>query len=120
MNPSTRAAVLVATLLGVALWLLGALITPTREPWDSRAYWVVVYPLSVLACALLGRRYPVRSWRWALVLFESQFLAMCVRNGDPGNLWPIGMLLFAVVALPGVVAARVAARFSREASRLEA
>jgi hypothetical protein len=119
MTPSTRAATLLATVFGVALWLLGALITPTREPWDSRAYWVVVYPLAVAACALLGHRYPVRPWRWALVVFEAQFLAMCVRNGDPGNLWPMGMLLFAVVALPGVVAARVAAHFSRRSGELE-
>jgi hypothetical protein len=120
MNPSTRAAALLATLLGVALWLLGALVTPTREPWDSRAYWVLVYPLALAACALLGYRYPERSWRWALLVFEAQFLAMCVRNGELGNLWPLGMLLFAVVALPGVVAARVAARCSRRSGQVEA
>lgn len=120
MRPSTRAATLLAAVLGVALWLLGALITPTREPWDSRAYWVVAYPLAVAACAWLGHRYPVRTWRWALVLFEAQFLAMCVRNRELGNLWPMGLLLFAVVALPGVVAARVAARFSRDARQLGA
>jgi hypothetical protein len=120
MNPSTRAAALLAVLLGVALWLLGALVTPTREPWDSRAYWFFVYPLALAACALLGHRYPTRSWRWALIVFESQFLAMCARNGELGNLWPMGMLLFAFVALPGVAAARVAARFSRGSGQVDA
>ena len=48
-----------------------------------------------------------------LVLFASQFLAMCVRNGELGSLWPLGLALFAVLALPGVVLATVAARFRR-------
>jgi hypothetical protein len=38
---------------------------------------------------------------------------MCVRTGELGNLWPLGMLLFAVVALPGALAAQVSARFSQ-------
>lgn len=101
----------IAVASGVALWFLGALLTGKREPWDGSAYWAVVYPAAILAAALLGRAYPERPWRWALLLFEAQFLAMCVRNGELGNLWPIGMALFAVIALPAVAAAKIAARF---------
>lgn len=110
-NRSTVNAVGIATVIGVALWFVSSLLTSKREPWDASVYWVLVYPLAVAACALLGYRYPERPWRWPLVLFEAQFIAMCVRNGELGNLWPLGMLLFAVVALPGIVAAKVAARF---------
>jgi hypothetical protein len=63
--------------------------------------------------AFLGYSYPERPWRWALVLFESQFLAMCIRNGELGNLWPLGMAVFAIIALPGIAAAKLASRFSR-------
>lgn len=101
---------LIAGLAGIALWFLAAVLTTKREPWDSNTYWVFVYPLALFACALLGRRFPDRPWRWALVLFEAQFLAMAVRNGELGNLWPIGMLMFAIVALPGMGIAQFAAR----------
>ena len=71
----------------------------------------MICPLAIVGCALLGYLYPDRPWRWALVLFEAQFVAMCIRNGELGNLWPMGMGLFAIVALPGVVAAKVASQF---------
>jgi len=111
-NRSTFNAITIAAVVGFALWFVSSLLTGKREPWDATAYWVLAYPLAVLTCALLGYWYPERSWRWALVLFEAQFIAMCVRNGELGNLWPLGMALFALVALPGIVAAKVAARFS--------
>jgi len=106
--------------LGFALWFVSSLLTSKREPWDASSYWVLVYPLAIAACALLGYRYPERPWRWPLVLFEAQFIAMCVRNGELGNLWLLGMLLFAVIALPGIVAATVAARFSSASTQSSA
>jgi hypothetical protein len=117
---STVNAVATAAVVGVALWFVSSLLTNKREPWDASVYWALAYPLAILTCALLGYRYPERPWRWSLVLFEAQFVAMCVRNGELGNLWPLGMLLFAVVALPGIVAAKVAARFSTAAAESNA
>ena len=107
---SSLKAVAAAAVAGFALWLLSSLLTGQREPWDASAYWTLAYPLAVLACGVLGYRYPERPWRWALALFAGQFIAMCVRNGEVGNLWPLGMALFAVLALPGILAAEVAAR----------
>lgn len=114
-SPSPRAPVALALIAGLALWFATALLTGKREPWDASAYWVFAYPAALIACAWLGYAYPERPWRWALVLFEAQFLAMCLRNGELGNLWPLGMVLFAVIALPGIAAAHIAARFSRPA-----
>jgi hypothetical protein len=107
---STFKAVSIAAVAGVALWWVATLLTSKREPWDAAVYWVLAYPLAVLTCTLLGYKYPERSWRWPLVLFEAQFIAMCVRSGELGSLWPMGMLLFAVLSVPGIVAARWAAR----------
>jgi hypothetical protein len=101
----------IAAIAGAGLWYAAAMTTGRREPWDATAFWVAAYPAAILTCALLGYRYPERAWRWALVLFASQFLAMCVRNGELGSLWPLGMALFGIVALPGVVVARFASRF---------
>jgi hypothetical protein len=94
----------------MVLWWTAALLSGRREAWDGPAYWGFAYPLGLLACAWLGYAQPRRPRRWALLLFEGQFLAMCVRNGELGNLWPLGMAVFAIVALPGVAAAQVAAR----------
>jgi hypothetical protein len=105
----------VAALAGFALWTLASLLTTRREAWDAGIYWALVYPLAIAACGLLGYRYPERPWRWALLLFEAQFLAMCLRPGELGNLWPMGMVLFAVIALPGMLAARLAAGISPHA-----
>lgn len=106
----TLVPVLLAAAVGAVLWFAVTIFSGKREAWDSSAYWVVAYPASILTCAYLGYSYPERSWRWPVVLFEAQFLAMCVRNGELGNLWPLGMALFAVVALPGILAAKLAGR----------
>ena len=101
---------LLAVAVGTALWVLASLLTGQREPWDSSSYWTVVYPLGLAASAWLGYRYPDRAWLWPVLLFEAQFLAMCVRNGELGNLWPLGMALFAFMSLPGILVAKLAAR----------
>jgi hypothetical protein len=95
------------------LWVASAVLAGRREAWDAPQYWAVAYPAGLAVCALLGGAYPARPWRWALWLFEAQLVAMCVRNGELGNLFPLGMLLFAIIALPGMLAAVLGARFGR-------
>jgi len=112
----TSTPVCAAAAIGMALWFAVSMFTGRWEPWDATAYWIVAYPLAIITCALLGYYYPDRPWRWALVLFESQFFAMCIRNGEMGSLWPMGMALFAVIALPGVFAAKIASRFNSRSS----
>jgi hypothetical protein len=111
-NRSTVKAITIAAVVGFALWFVTSLLTGKREPWDASAYWALAYPAALLACGLLGYANPDRPGRWALVLFAAQFVAMCVRNGELGNLWPLGLALFLVLALPGIVVAKVAARFN--------
>jgi hypothetical protein len=114
MNRRSAPPLILAFIAGVVLWFVASAISGRREPWDGVAYWIVAYPIAILASALLGYRYPQRPWRWAIMLFESQFLAMIVRNGELGNLWPLGMLAFAAIALPAVLAAWLAARWRSE------
>jgi hypothetical protein len=99
--------------IGMALWFAASLATGRREPWDDSAYWVVAYPLAIVASACLGLAYPDRPKLLAFALFAAQFLAMCLRNGEVGNLWPLGLALFAILALPGAVAAQLSARLRR-------
>lgn len=106
---------LIAIVAGVTLWLVAGVLSGQREPWDADGYWKVAYPVAVVICAALGYLWPIRAWRWPLVLFEAQLLGMWLRSGEIGNLWPLGMMLLAVLALPGVAVALLAARWARAA-----
>jgi hypothetical protein len=106
--------------IGMGLWFWASYASGKREPWDDSSYWAIVYPLATAASGLLGYFFPMRPWRWALTLFVGQFLGMTIRNGEVGNLWPLGMLLFGVLALPGVFTAKIASRMripTNESSR---
>jgi len=97
---------------GVGLWLAATALTGKREAWDASAYWTVAYPVAIFVAAGLGFLFCDRPWRWALLLFAGQFLAMSFRASELGGLWPLGLGLFAVMALPAILAASLAARFS--------
>jgi len=107
----------IAAAIGMALWFIVSLAAGKREAWDTSAYWAVAYPVALGACALLGFVFPQRPWRWAVVLFLSQFAAMVLRSGELGGLWPLGLALFGVLSLPGVVAARFGSRLKSRQAR---
>jgi hypothetical protein len=86
----------------MGLWFWASLASGRREPWDAAAYWSLAYPAAILVAGILGYLFPARPWRWSLTLFLAQFAAMCIRNGELGNLWPLGLALFAVLSLPAV------------------
>ena len=67
----------VAFVFGAVSWWVVSALTGRREAWDATAYWAIVYPAAIVVSALLGHRHPERPWRWAIVLFEAQALAMC-------------------------------------------
>jgi hypothetical protein len=102
---------------GMALWLVATLVSGRREPWDSASFWWGAYPAAIAVSAWLGYRWPVKPWRWPLALFEAQLVAMWLRAGEPGNLWPLAMVLIAVIALPGVGVAALASRYAGRSSR---
>ncbi len=112
MNKSVRSLrpVCVAPLVGAALWLACSALTGAREPWDSPLYWLLVFPLAVATAVYLARRHPHHSWLWSLLVFEGQLLGQWVKSGELGNLWPLGMLVLAVLSLPGGAMATYVAR----------
>jgi hypothetical protein len=76
-----------------------------REPWDDTAYWAVVYPLALILSAVLGLLYRDRSWRWALTIFWAQNVAMWILGGELGNLWPLTLVISAIIAIPAMLLA---------------
>jgi hypothetical protein len=94
---------------GAALWTITAVATRRIEPWDAGAYWTVSYPLAIVLAAALGYGYPQRPWRWAVAIVFMQVPVMLLRGAGFGLL-PLGMALLAVLCVPPVVLAGVAAR----------
>lgn len=109
----------VAAIAGVTLWIGASVISGKREPWDAAIYWTTVYPIAIVLSALLGFAYPKATWRWPLALFLFQFVGMVIRNGELGGLWPLGLVLFAVLSIPGILAARLAAWLRARLGRQE-
>jgi hypothetical protein len=103
---------ILSIMAGLALWSITAIATGKREPWDTDIYWTVSYPLAVIGSALLGFLFPERAWRWAAMLMLMQFVVM-VAMGSGLGLLPLGLLVLAVLAAPGALAAVLAARLRR-------
>ena len=105
---SNAVPVAIATVAGILAWDLVRLIGARREAWDDPNYWVVGYPLMLATAFMLGLGFPERPWRWALVIVAAQagwalFLGMATDGSV--SLFPLGLAMFAVLALPCVAAA---------------
>jgi hypothetical protein len=107
MRKSDSAAYAISVATGMVLWFAAMASSGKREPWDDPTYWSVVYPAAIIVSGLLGFFFSKRSWRWPLALFCGQFLAMTIRAGELGNLWPLGLLLFLVMSMPGIAIAKL-------------
>jgi len=101
--------VALAAVAGIALWISASIASGRREAWDAGIYWVVAYPVALGIAVLLALAFPQRPWRWALALFLFQFVGMAIRNGEIGNLWPLGLIVFAVLSIPAVLLAQLTA-----------
>lgn len=107
-----RLAYAFSILAGLLHWSAAAHFGQRREPWDSELYWTLFYPVAVLLCGILGVVFPDRPWRWALCLIFSQLVVM-VASGSGFGLLPLGAVMLAILSVPAIGAALLAARFSR-------
>jgi hypothetical protein len=112
---SARQAYVVATASGAILWLATTAVSGRREAWDSSLYWTVAYPAGVAVAGTLGYLAPDRPWRWALSIMLAQALTLAVAASSFGLL-PLGLIVFAVLALPLMGVAALAARVRKRCS----
>lgn len=98
----------IAVIGGAAIWIAVAQNTGRREAWDSGVYFSVGIPAVCLLAVALAFVEPLRPWRWGVLPMLGQLLWLLVSEG-PGNLLPLGIVLFAVLSVPSVVAAWIAA-----------
>jgi hypothetical protein len=104
----TAAAFALSLFAGLLLWSLTAFLSHRREPWDAESYWTIAYPLATLLSAGMAALYPSRPWRWAATIIFSQ-LAVMLASGSDFSLLPLGLVLLALLSLPAIAAALVAA-----------
>ncbi|MBI5076222.1 MAG: hypothetical protein HZB62_13800 [Nitrospirae bacterium] len=95
---------LVAITFGAAIWYFIAAASGRREAWDSGLYFTMGMPAVCLISFALGFFAPVRSWRWGIAPLFGQFIWMLLTQGV-GNLLPLGIIVFAVLSVPSVLAA---------------
>jgi len=93
---------------GALIWILISTASGKKEAWDSELYFSISMPAVCLLAALLGFLEPKQTWRWGAAPLAGQFLAMLLMVG-PGNLLPLGLIVFGVLAIPPILLARLGA-----------
>jgi hypothetical protein len=115
MNPSnSRVPYVLSIAAGAILWMAGSAISDRREAWDSGLYWMIFYPAAIAVCGLHGYLFPERPWRWCAALFAAQFATMALLSGEIGNLAPLGLVMFGILALPAIGLAKIASGMRRK------
>ena len=107
MSLTAAQAYFAAIVAGAALWQGTAMLGGRREAWDSSLYWMVAYPLAMVVAGVLAYAHPVRPWRWALSAMLVQAVVMVVGSGSDFGLLPLGLIMFAVLAIPPMGVASV-------------
>ena len=95
--------------MGLALWIMVAMVTGKREPWDANVYWTGAYPLAVIGSAFLGYLFPEKPWRWAAMVMLMQLVVMTIRGSDL-SLWPLALIVLAILTIPPALAGMLAAK----------
>jgi len=106
-----------------------------KEAWDRPEYWTLVLPATGVLLFGFGYLGSRGAWRWPALAFGAQLATMLLlrafRGEGPGNLAPLGAVLFALLAAIGLVPTylgvalrrwrqrRIAARFAAAARRAE-
>ena len=111
---TSRDAYLAAIATGAVLWQGSALLSGRREAWDAPLYWMLAYPLGLVAAGVIAHYHPQRAWRWGLALMWTQAVVMTLTSGGDFGLLPLGLIMFGVLAVPPMaVAAIVGGRRAR-------
>jgi hypothetical protein len=95
---------LLAVAAGAAVWIAVSAASGRREAWDSSLYFSLGVPVICVLSLVLALLSPARPWRWGVLPLAGQFVAMLVSQG-PGNLLPLGVIVFGVLSLPSVATA---------------
>ena len=115
-DQKTKPAYAIALAGGAALWLATSGISGRTEAWDSPLYWQFAYPLAMVLAGILGYMAPQNPWRWALAIMLVQTVVLAFSTSSFGLL-PLGLILFALLALPLMGAAHLMAAIRKRRDR---
>ena len=101
----------ISVLSGVLVWIVVSAVSGKKEAWDS-SWYGAGYAFICVVSITLGYLKPVQTWRWGVLPFVGQFVWMLLSQGV-GNLMPLGIIVFGVMSLPAVIAAKVEAYFGK-------
>ena len=98
----------IAIVAGILAWDLVRLLGEHADAWDDSYYWIIGLPLMLATAFLLGLGFPEHPWRWGLAIVAAQaaWATFLDFAGDGEiSLLPSGLVTFALVAVPCVIAA---------------
>ena len=107
---------LIAVTSGVLAWITVSAVSGRTEAWDSGLYFSVGMPVVCIVSMVQGFFESRRPWRWGVVPLVGQLLWMLLIQG-PGNLLPLGIIVFVLLSLPSIVAARIGAFVATKLAR---
>ena len=99
---------LLAAGCGAAIWILIAQVSGRNEAWNSNLYFTLGIPVVCQVSMAFAFFEPNRSWRWGVLPMVGQLVWMLISPG-PGNLLPLGVIVFGVLSVPPIIAARIGA-----------
>ena len=106
-----------AVVTGIVVWIVVSKVSHRREAWDSQWYFMVGVPVVCVVSAVLGYLEPNRPWRWGAAPLAGQFFWMLVTQG-PGNLLPLGVIVFGILAIPSMITAWLGALVGKKVARV--
>ena len=104
---------LIAVAVGIVAWEAVVPAGTRKEAWDLPAYWQLAYPAMLVGALACGWLVPQKPWRWGLLIGLGQGVWTLVKataqSGVP-SLWPLGLIMFAILSVPCVAMAYLGAR----------
>ncbi len=110
------AAAAISVAAGFLGWAVFSFLTPSREAWDTGAWWLVALPVFAALSGIFGYLVPRRVWRWpAWITIGEIGGILLIRRADAGfTLFPLAVVFvliplavgFTMVAMIGGVYGR--------------
>lgn len=105
---------LLPLLLGTILWSFAGWSAHPRELWDASAFWQV-WPVATSLAAAFGltrASRPLRDTAFLFLPIVGVLTVTTVLTGGSASMLPLGLVLIAALALPGLALAWLANRLT--------
>ena len=91
--------------VAILVWVTPWVVLGGIEAWDHWSYFTISLPLMMAIAGWAAHSVKSRAWRWPLIMLLVQTGTSLILNGGPGNLFPLGVIVFVVLCIPIAIAA---------------